>query len=123
LNKELTHIVTVREVEGAVDPMDKLAKEPLLTGFIWKPELRPTSKADVIRGTPASKPKAGSKPSKKAPVASNKGKSTKANPVKAPVKPVEKEVVKQAATTTNEIQKLLPKAIDSIKIDSLKKQN
>lgn len=123
LNKELTHIVTVREVEGAVDPMDKLTKEPLLTGFTWKPELRPTSKADIIRGTPAPKPKAkaGSTPAKKAPATGNKGKSTTANPVKAPVKPVEKEVVKQAAA--NEIQKLLPKAVDSIKIDSLKKQH
>lgn len=123
LNKELTHIVTVREVEGAVDPMDKLTKEPLLTGFTWKPELRPTSKADIIRGTPAPKPKVGNKPSKKAPATSNKGKSTKTNPVKAAVKPAEKEVVKQAATTVNEIQKLVPKALDSNKIDSLKKQN
>lgn len=122
LNKELTHIVTVREVEGAVDPMDKLTKEPLLTGFTWKPELRPTSKADIIRGTPAPKAKAGSTPAKKAPATGNKGKSTTTNPVKAPVKPVENEVVKQAAAAANEIQKLLPKAVDSIKIDSLKKQ-
>jgi len=123
LNKELTHIVTVREVEGAVDPMDKLTKEPLLTGFTWKPELRPTSKADIIRGTPAPKPKAGTTPTKKAPAANSKGKSTKANPVKVPAKPAEKEVVKQAAAAANEVQKLLPKTIDSIKIDSLKKQN
>ncbi|WP_343531273.1 OstA-like protein [Pedobacter sp.] len=126
LNKELTHIVTVREVEGAVDPMDKLEKEPLLTGFIWKPELRPTSKADIIRGTPTTKPKAGSTPTKKVPPSNNKGKSTATNPVKAPVKPAEKTVLKQAAAASNEIQKLLPKTTDSIKsikIDSLKKRN
>ncbi|WAC42355.1 OstA-like protein [Pedobacter sp. SL55] len=59
IEKELTHIVTIREVEGAVDPLHKLTKEALLTGFIWKPELRPTSKADIIKGVPAtSKPKA-----------------------------------------------------------------
>lgn len=52
-DKKLTDIVTVREVEGAVDPIDKLTKESLLTGFIWKPELRPTSKADIINGIKA----------------------------------------------------------------------
>jgi len=123
LNKELTHIVTVREVEGAVDPMDKLTKEPLLTGFTWKPELRPKSKADIIRGLPAAKPKAGNKPIKKAPTTSNKGKTTVASPSKAPTKPTQKEVVKQVDTAAKNIQKLLPKATDSLKLDSLKKQN
>lgn len=54
-NKELTHLVVVREVEGAVNPIDKLEKEALLTGFIWKPELRPTSKQDIIKSK-SSKP-------------------------------------------------------------------
>ena len=122
LNKELTHIVTVREVEGAVDPMDKLAKEPLLTGFIWKPELRPTSKADVIRGIPAPKSKATSTPNKKT-TSNTKGKNTKANPVKTPAKPTDKGVVKQVDTTSKEIQKIPLKVTDPVKIDSLKKQN
>ncbi len=49
-NKELTDILAIKDVEAAVTPVDKLPKENILTGFIWKPELRPTSKADVIRG-------------------------------------------------------------------------
>jgi lipopolysaccharide export system protein LptA len=49
-DKELTHLVTVREVEGAVNPIDKLEKEAILSGFIWKPELRPLNKKEVISG-------------------------------------------------------------------------
>ena len=53
--RELTDIVTVREVDGAVEPIDKVTKEALLTGFIWKPELRPVSKADIIKGLTSNK--------------------------------------------------------------------
>jgi lipopolysaccharide export system protein LptA len=61
-NKELTDILTIKGVEGAVDPIDKLPKETLLTGFIWKPELRPLNKVDIIRGMPkTTKPVAASK--------------------------------------------------------------
>lgn len=63
--KELTDIVTVRESEGAVEPIDKLTKENLLTGFIWKPELRPVSKADIIKGPSKIKPKPVAKPKNK----------------------------------------------------------
>lgn len=56
-DKELTNVTMFREIEGRTDPIDKLPKNTLLTGFIWKPELRPTSKADIIKGVPA-KPKA-----------------------------------------------------------------
>lgn len=52
--KELTHIVAIREVEGAVDPLDQEDKESLLTGFIWKPELRPKSKKDIVDPSPKS---------------------------------------------------------------------
>ena len=123
IEKELTHIVTIREVEGAVDPLDKLAKEALLTGFIWKPELRPTSKADIIKGVPAAKPK-GKTPAKAAPANNAKGKSTnntKATPVKTPIKEAIKEAEKPVVKPT-EIPKPPLKAIDSIKVDSLIKQ-
>lgn len=57
-DKELTHLITVREVEGAVDPIDKLEKEAILTGFIWKPELRPRNKKDItLEHTPDTKKK------------------------------------------------------------------
>lgn len=119
--KELTHIVTVREVEGAVDPMDKLSKEPLLTGFIWKPELRPVSKADIIKGV-AAKPKA------IALVKGSTAKKGKAAPVKTKVesKPVTKETTPKpdkAPIPLPEFPKLTPKPSDSTKLDSLTKKN
>lgn len=55
VNKELSDIVTVNGNDGAVYPIDSLPKETTLTGFIWKPELRPTGKADIIRGKPLTK--------------------------------------------------------------------
>ncbi|MBB2145666.1 hypothetical protein GM921_09230 [Pedobacter sp. LMG 31464] len=54
-DKELTDILYIKEAEGATNPINKLPKETLLTGFIWKPELRPVSKADIIKGKPAAK--------------------------------------------------------------------
>lgn len=66
-NKELTDIITIKGIEGAIDPIDKLPKETVLTGFIWKPELRPVSKADIIRGRPKSAPAV--KPKKAVPAA------------------------------------------------------
>lgn len=110
LDKELTHIVTVREVEGAVDPLDKLAKEALLTGFIWKPELRPTSKADIIKGVPVAKQKP-KKPITK-PTAT-KGKTvSNAAVTKTPAKDEAKPIVISTP----------PKLSDSLKVDTLKKQ-
>jgi lipopolysaccharide export system protein LptA/DNA-binding TFAR19-related protein (PDSD5 family) len=55
-DKELTDILYIKEAEGATNPMNKLPKETTLTGFIWKPELRPVSKADIIKGKPVAKP-------------------------------------------------------------------
>lgn len=55
-DKELSEVTIIKKNEGTMFPIDKMPKEPLLTGFIWKPELRPRSKADVIKGRP--KPKA-----------------------------------------------------------------
>jgi lipopolysaccharide export system protein LptA len=60
-DKELTNVTMFREIEGRTDPVEKLPKNTFLTGFIWKPELRPTSKADIIKGVPA-KPKVAPKP-------------------------------------------------------------
>lgn len=110
VDKELTHIVTVREVEGAVDPVDKLNKEALLTGFIWKPELRPTSKADIIKGLTIA-PKA---PAKKNSPVNNKdnNKSNKTNTAKTPAKPTEQKV--PATTTIIEPPKAIP---DSVKVN------
>mgnify|MGYP003575040175 FL=1 len=61
--KELTDIVFIKEGEGAAYPIDKLPKETTLTGFIWKPESRPKSKAEVIKGNAKVKAPAVKKPS------------------------------------------------------------
>lgn len=54
-DKDLTNVTLFREIEGKTDPVDKLPKVTILTGFIWKPELRPISKADIIKGKPKAK--------------------------------------------------------------------
>lgn len=66
--KELDNIKTIKDTEGAYFSDKDIPKEPILTGFIWKPELRPTSKADVIKGKTTEKPKTAAKPATKAPV-------------------------------------------------------
>ena len=120
LEKELTHIVTIREVEGAVDPLHKLTKDALLTGFIWKPELRPTSKADIIKG-PTSAKKPATKP---APAKNTKGKVIAKTPAKTTVKPPAKVETKKAATDSLALPPKPPvKVSDSLKVDSLIKQN
>jgi lipopolysaccharide export system protein LptA len=50
-DKEIAIIKEVKGIEGTFSPPNKVAKEGLLTGFIWKPELRPKSKNDIIKGT------------------------------------------------------------------------
>lgn len=122
-DKELTHIVTIREVEGAVDPIDKLTKEALLTGFIWKPETRPTSKADIIKGVPVAKSKTKA-PNKSATANGTKGKTTttgKATDVKPNTKVPSKEVTKPLITPV-ELPKALQKATDTLKSDTLTKK-
>ncbi len=78
-NKELTDVTTIKGNEGAVYPIDKLPKEVTLTGFIWKPELRPTSKADIIKGIPIKKKSTGPVPKSKTPAVSKPASSSKKN--------------------------------------------
>lgn len=56
-NKEIASVKAVKGIEGTFSPPNKIAKEGLLTGFIWKPELRPKSKNDIIKGSTPVKPK------------------------------------------------------------------
>jgi len=103
-DKELTEISFIKEDEGVTYPIDKLPKETVLTGFIWKPELRPVSKADVINGKPTSKtPKAtpksnGSKPVAKPNTAPLKKATISAKP--QTVKTVQPAIVKPLKTDT-----------------------
>jgi lipopolysaccharide export system protein LptA len=46
-NDAIADLVTIRDAESAITPIAKLKENVLLTGFIWKPELRPSSKRDV----------------------------------------------------------------------------
>ena len=50
LNKEINNILTIKKPEAVRIPIDELKEDVLLTGFIWKPELRPLSKKEVING-------------------------------------------------------------------------
>ena len=70
-DKTISSVKTIKGVEGTFLPADKTLKEALLTGFIWKPELRPKSKKDIIKGLPTKsviKPKVIPKTNAKKPV-------------------------------------------------------
>ncbi|WP_316785584.1 OstA-like protein [Pedobacter frigiditerrae] len=118
-DKELTDITYVKGDEGVTHPIDKLPKETLLTGFIWKPELRPTSKADIIKGLPAKKAPVKPKPTSKPKTApSVKGKDSSGIKPILPVKKTEvKPLVKEEKTTDSLKKEITPE----LKIDTLKK--
>jgi lipopolysaccharide export system protein LptA len=44
---EIADLVTIKDAESAITPVGKLKEDVFLTGFIWKPELRPHSKRDI----------------------------------------------------------------------------
>jgi lipopolysaccharide export system protein LptA len=87
-NDEISEIVPIKDVEGTTTPIKGVTEEVLLTGFIWKPELRPRSKIDITN------PKAPAKPKAKA-VAKTAPKTGGAPP------PVKKPVAKPTALPTS----------------------
>lgn len=44
---DIADVVPIKDAEGATTPVADLKQDVILTGFIWKPELRPRSKRDV----------------------------------------------------------------------------
>ncbi|SHF71104.1 OstA-like protein [Pedobacter caeni] len=66
-DKEIKDIITIKDTEGARTPIKELKEDVFLTGFIWKPELRPLSKKEVINGKPKPKPGAKKGPGPKGP--------------------------------------------------------
>jgi len=56
-NSEIADVVTIKSVEGQTIPVADLKKEVILTGFIWKPELRPLSKRDITNPKVIAAPK------------------------------------------------------------------
>lgn len=110
IDKELTEISFIKEDEGVTYPIDKLPKETVLTGFIWKPELRPVSKADIINGKPTNKTiKATPKTNLSKPTA----KPTQKTPVKKPV----------AVTTPNNTKTAQPNIVKPLPVDTTVKND
>jgi len=59
--KEITDLMTIKDPEGVRIPVKELKEDKMLTGFTWKPELRPLSKREVIMGKTKPKAKPGTK--------------------------------------------------------------
>lgn len=120
---EISDVVPIKDVEGATTPVADIKQDVILTGFIWKPELRPRSKRDITNPKIVAKPKAATKPVVKA----------GAKPgVKTPGKPATKDlkdaaidaltdqlpggagaIIRKAAKDTD--PKILKNAADSLK--------
>lgn len=113
--KELDEVKTIKDVEGAYVSDKEIPKEATLTGFIWKPELRPTSKADIIKGRAVDKPKIEAKPTTKPAIKGVVPKKPLVN--KKGDKTVKPEVKKTAAP-----EKVIAKPIkiDTVKVDTTK---
>lgn len=123
---EIYEIVPIKDVEGTTTPVADVKEEVLLTGFIWKPELRPLSKADIIHPV-VRKPKTPDpkKTSTKDKIISEVTKQ--AGKVPASVKKEVKETVKKAlADSTVKVPVLIPpkqlKPDSAAKAAPLKKQ-
>jgi len=134
-NKEITRIVTIREPEGVRTPIPELKEDVFLTGFTWKPELRPRSKKEVINGRAKAKPtaKKTGTPAKGGTVKDAKAPAIKPGTANKTTKdPNAKEVIKAApavnpkdSTATNPVQQkeVQPKTepVKEIKQDTIKK--
>lgn len=108
-NKEIKDIITIKDTEGARTPIKELKEDVFLTGFTWKPELRPLSKKEVINGKPKPKPGAKKAPGPKGP--------------KMPLKPKDKDDPTAVPEKGNVIPKVPLKQTggkDSLKTDSAK---
>jgi lipopolysaccharide export system protein LptA len=57
--KAISKIVNIRDPDGVRTPIAELKEDVFLTGFTWKPELRPLSKKEVINGKPKKSAKKG----------------------------------------------------------------
>ncbi|UKT62933.1 OstA-like protein [Pedobacter mucosus] len=59
---DISDIVYIKGVEGALNPEVKIAKDNVLKGFSWKPTERPKQKKDAIGSSGKAKPKTKIKP-------------------------------------------------------------
>ncbi|WGQ08259.1 OstA-like protein [Pedobacter gandavensis] len=109
--KEISEIITIKDTEGVRTPIKELKADVFLTGFIWKPELRPLSKKEVINGKPKPKPGAKKPAGPKGPKPPAEKKDGKEATVAPPDgKPIsEKEILPG---------KSLPKSINGVPVPS-----
>lgn len=56
-NSEIEDVVPIKDVEGVTTPVADVKQDVILTGFIWKPELRPRAKKDITNPPKRTKPK------------------------------------------------------------------
>ncbi|WP_316746288.1 OstA-like protein [Pedobacter gandavensis] len=138
--KEISEIITIKDTEGLRVPIKELKDDIFLTGFVWKPELRPLSKKEVINGKPKPKPGAKQPAGPKGPKPQPKKKDKDGKDIveeildgkpmtgaaEKPVKDI-KKAVKEIGIPSTESLKTLPLKIpaikpDSAKIDSIKKE-
>lgn len=141
-NKEINEILNIKDPEGIRVPIKDLKEDVILTGFIWKPELRPLSKKEVINGKPKAKPGAKGKPAVTGKDKNGKpiaGKTDDKNKVTDKIdalknalgkelpgaETIKKEVLKAAADNPKVIDSLkavIPVIKDSLKVDSVIKK-
>lgn len=107
-DKEIVRIVTIKEPEGVRTPILELKEDVFLTGFIWKPELRPRSKKEVISGRPKAKPA-----EKRAPAASSEKDKRNKTPVTNPKKIVAPAKPATGQKSLNQVMPLAPLKSDS----------
>lgn len=130
-DKEISEIITIKDTEGQRTPIKELKEDVFLTGFVWKPELRPLSKKEVINGKPKLKPGAKKPAGPKGPKPQPKKKDKDGNDLpeedpegkpitgkeEIPVKDI-KKAVKGLNIPAVDSLKALPLKIPAIKPDS-----
>lgn len=133
-NKEIARIVTIKEPEGVRTPIPELKEDVFLTGFIWKPELRPRSKKEVINGRAKAKATAKKpattgkgtavKGAAKTPAMTTKPNTTTKDTIKAPASAAQKDSTLNNKVIEKEVNEEPVKATkpDTLKTVPLKTQ-
>ena len=113
-NGEIDDVVPIKDVDGAITPFQDVKGEVVLTGFVWKPELRPTSKLQIINPKPKAKPKAtrAKTGTNKTPVAGAKSVEVKSIPLKD-VKITTKQMIDSAIKVAPALLKKADSLINS----------
>lgn len=83
-NSDISEVMTIKDAEGVNRPVADMKEDVILTGFIWKPELRPLSKKNITHPKPRAKvTKSAAKAKPAAKNAGAKPETVKAGTVKA----------------------------------------